>query len=48
MALKSDRLDPIRKRLHKLLLEFSGIIVDELAVLIEELVGMTDIGFGLL
>jgi len=48
MALKSDRLDPIRKRLHKLLQEFSGIIVDELAVLIEELVGMTDIGFGLL
>jgi hypothetical protein len=48
MALKSDRLGPIRKRLHKLLQEFSGIIVDELAVLIEELVGMTDIGFGLL
>jgi hypothetical protein len=46
MALRSDRLDPIHKRLHKLLQEFSGIIVDELAVLIEDFVGMTDIGFG--
>jgi hypothetical protein len=43
-ALRSDRLDPI----CELLQEFAGAVADELAVLIEELVGMTDIGFGLL
>src|SRR5882757_8789241 len=42
------RLDPTRKRLHEVLQEFAGAIADELAVLIEELVGTTDIGFGLL
>src|SRR5713101_1967819 len=47
-ALRSDRLDPIRERLHELLQEFAGTIVDELAMFIEELVGMADIGFGLL
>src|SRR5258707_10862543 len=46
--LGTDRLDPIRKRPHEVLQEFTGAIADELAVLIEELVGMTDIGFGLL
>ena len=48
LALRSDRLDPIRERQHELLQEFAVAIADELAVLIEELVGMADIGFGLL
>ena len=48
LVLRSDRLDPIRKRLHEVLQEFAGAIADELALLIEELVGMADIGFGLL
>jgi hypothetical protein len=48
LTLGPDRLDPICKRLHEFLQEFSGTIVDELAVFIEELVGTTDIGFGLL
>src|SRR5258707_13978930 len=48
LALRSDRPDPIRERLHELLQEFAGAIVDELALLIEELVGTADIGFGLL
>jgi hypothetical protein len=48
MALRSDRLDPICERLHELQQEFAGAVADELAVLIEEPVGMTDIGFGLL
>ncbi len=48
LASRSDRLDPFRERLHELLQEFSGTIVDELAMFIEELVGMADIGFGLL
>src|ERR1700730_2893456 len=47
-ASRSDRLDPFRERLHKALQEFAGAIVGKLAVLIEELVGMADIGFGLL
>jgi hypothetical protein len=42
MALRSDRLDPICERLHELLQEFAGAVADELAVLIEELVGMTE------
>src|SRR6266567_7292573 len=45
---RSDRLDPIRERLHELLEEFAGAVVDELTMFIEELVGMADIGFGLL
>src|SRR6267378_2314278 len=48
LTLRSDRLDPFRERLHELLQEFAGTIVDELAMFIEELVGMADIGFGLL
>src|SRR5260370_41289170 len=48
LALRSDRLDPIRERLHELLQEFAGAIADELAMFIEELVGIADIGFGLL
>src|ERR1700704_2356673 len=48
LASRSDRLDPICERLHELLQEFSGTVVDELALLIEQLIGMADIGFGLL
>ena len=48
LTLGPARLDPIRKRLHELPREFAGAVVDELATFIEELVGMTDIGFGLL
>jgi hypothetical protein len=43
-----DRLDPIRKCLHERLQEFAGAVADEIAVFIEELVGMADIGFRLL
>ena len=48
LTLGPDGLDPIRERLHELLQEFSGAIADELAMFIEELVDMADIGFGLL
>src|SRR3984893_6821752 len=48
LTLRSDLLDPIRERLHELLQEFPGAVADELAMFIEELVGMADIGFGLL
>jgi hypothetical protein len=48
LTLGPDRLDSIRKRLHELLQEFAGAIADELAMFIEELVDMADIGFGLL
>ena len=48
LTLGPDRLDPICERLHELLLEFAGTVVDELASFIEELVGMADIGFGLM
>ena len=48
LALRSDRLGPIRKRLHERLQEFTGAFADELALLIEQLVGMAEIGFGLL
>jgi hypothetical protein len=48
LALTSDRLDPIGKRLHKLLQEFAGAVAGKLAMFIEALVGMTDIGFWLL
>src|SRR6266849_951944 len=48
LALRSDRLGPIRERLHELLQEFAGAVADELAMLIEQLVGMAEIGFGLL
>src|SRR6266851_3325840 len=48
LTLRSDRLDPFRERLHEFLQEFAGTIVDELAMFIEELVGMADISFGLL
>src|SRR5258708_27695795 len=48
LALRSGRLDPIRERLHERLQEFAGTIVDEFAMLIEQLVCMADIGFGLL
>jgi hypothetical protein len=44
----SSPLRPIRERLHELLQEFAGTIVDELALFIEQLVGMSDIGLGLL
>jgi hypothetical protein len=45
-----DRLNPIRECLHELLQEFAGAVADELelAMFIEEFVGMADIGFGLL
>src|SRR3984893_16715595 len=48
LALRPGRLDPIRERLHELLQEFAATIVDELAMFIEQLVGIADIGFGLL
>src|SRR4029077_12798977 len=48
LTLRPDRLDPIRERLHELLQEFAGAVADEIAMFIEELIGMTDIGFGLL
>src|SRR5229473_2541806 len=48
LASRSGRLDPIRKRLHDLLQEFAGAFADELAMFIEELVNMAEIGFGLL
>src|SRR4051812_7912544 len=48
LAFRSCRLDPIRERLHELLQEFAGAVADELAMFIEELVGMADISFGLL
>src|SRR6266849_3801684 len=48
LPLRSDRPDPIGKRLHELLQEFAGAVADELAMFIEQLVGMADIGFGLL
>jgi hypothetical protein len=48
MTLAPDRLDPIRERLHELLQEFAGTIINELATFIEELVGTANIGFGLL
>jgi hypothetical protein len=47
-ALGSDPLDPTRERLHDLLQEFAGAVVDEFAMFIEELVDMANIGFGLL
>lgn len=46
LAQRSDRLDPIRERLHELLQEFAGAVADELAMFVEELVGMPDMGFG--
>src|SRR5258708_7343165 len=48
LALRSDRLDPIRERLHELLQKFAVAVADELAMFIEKLVGMADIGLGLL
>src|SRR3984893_7119588 len=48
LTLRSDLLDPIRERLHEVLQEFAEAVADELAMFIEELVGMADIGFGLL
>jgi hypothetical protein len=48
LALRSDRLDPIRERLHEFLQEFSGAVADEFALLIEELFDMANIGFRLL
>jgi hypothetical protein len=48
LASRPDPLDPIRKRLHEVLQKFACTIVDELAMFIERLVGMADIGFGLL
>src|SRR5882757_5985372 len=48
LTLRSGRPDPIRERLHEILQECVGAVVDELAMFIEELVGMADIGFGLL
>src|ERR1700693_6434656 len=48
LTLRSNLLAPIRERLHKLLQKFAGAVADELTMFIEELVGMADIGFGLL
>ena len=47
-ALGSDRLDPSRERLREGLQEFTRAVARELAVFIEELVDMADIGFRLL
>jgi hypothetical protein len=41
LTLGPDRLDPIRKRLHELLQEFAGAVADELAMIVEQLVGMS-------
>jgi hypothetical protein len=48
LALGSDRLDPIRKRLHECLHEFPCTVADERAMFIEELVDMANIGLRLL
>src|SRR5882724_3856517 len=48
LTLRSGPLDPVRERLHELLQEFAGAIADQLAMFIEELVGIADIGFRLL
>src|ERR1700754_4162048 len=45
---RSDRLDPIRERLHELLQEFAGAVAGELAMFIKELVDAAEISFGLL
>jgi hypothetical protein len=39
-AFRSDCLDPFRERLHEVVQELADIIVDEVAIFIEELVGM--------
>jgi hypothetical protein len=44
VALRSDRLDPIRERMHEVVLEYSSAVADELAMFI----GMAGIGLGLL
>jgi hypothetical protein len=41
LTARSDRLDLIRERLHELLQEFAGAVADELAMLVEQLVGMS-------
>src|SRR6478672_13086690 len=48
LALRSGPLDPIRERLHDLLQELAGAVADELAMFVEELVDMANIGFRLL
>jgi hypothetical protein len=48
MTLRADRHDPVRERLHELFQELAGAIVDELALLIEQFVGVADIRLGLL
>ena len=48
LTLGSDRLDPIAERLHEPFQKLAGAVADELAVLIEELVDMTKVSFGLL
>jgi hypothetical protein len=37
LAVKSDRLDPIRERLHERLQELAGAVADEFAMFIEGL-----------
>ena len=44
VALRSDRLDPIRERMHEVVLEYSSAVADELAMFI----GMAGVGLGLL
>lgn len=46
LARRSDHLDPIRERLHEPLQEFASAVAGELAMFIEELVDMANIGFG--
>jgi hypothetical protein len=46
LALRSDRFDPNRERLHELLQEFAGALADEIANLVKELIDMTNIDFG--
>jgi hypothetical protein len=48
LALRSNRLDPIRERLHESLQKFAGAVADELATFIEELVDMAYTGLRLL
>src|ERR1700692_1658843 len=48
LALRSDRLGPVCERLHERLQEFAGAVAGDLALFIEQLVGVANIRFRLL
>src|ERR1700761_8227408 len=48
LASRSNRLDPVRKRLHDPPQECAGAVTDQRAMFVKQLVDMTDIGFRLL